>query len=191
METIAQWVAPIATMIAAMMTAANLGARITGWGFVVFTVGSIGWVILGLASGQQSLIYANGFLVLVNLVGIWRWLGRQVKYEDGGAQAAEKSADHAAPTLRPAGSLGGAKVTDARGEAVGEAVETMIECDSGRVNYVVISTGGMGGVGETLRAIPFARLRFEGDGLTTDMTRAEIEALPERTRDDWPAALAA
>ncbi len=191
METIAQWVAPIATIIAAMMTAANAGARITGWGFVVFTLGSIGWVTIGLASGQPSLLYANGFLTVVNLVGVWRWLGRQARYEDGGAKAAEKSAGRNAPTLRQAGSLPGAKLIDRQGNALGEAVETMIECESGRVNYIVVSMGGVVGVGETLRAIPFARLSFSADGLSTDLSRAEIEALPVRNRDDWPAALAA
>ena len=37
MENIASWVATVATIIAALMTASNLGARITGYGFIVFT----------------------------------------------------------------------------------------------------------------------------------------------------------
>ena len=41
---IAGWIAPIATAIAAIMTASNLGTRVTGWGFVVFAVGSIAWI---------------------------------------------------------------------------------------------------------------------------------------------------
>ena len=41
MESIATWVAPIATTIAALMTASNLGSRITGYGFIVFTIGSL------------------------------------------------------------------------------------------------------------------------------------------------------
>ena len=57
-----EWVAPIATMIAAIMTAVNLGSRVTGWGFVVFLVGSIHWTLLGLATEQKSLLAANGFL---------------------------------------------------------------------------------------------------------------------------------
>ena len=55
MIEIAEWVAPIATMIAALMTAANLGPRVTGWGFVVFTVGAIAWAAIGLATGQSNL----------------------------------------------------------------------------------------------------------------------------------------
>ena len=60
--------APAATMIAAVMTASNLGARVTGWGFVVFTVGSIAWCLVALTSGQANLLWTNGFLILVNVL---------------------------------------------------------------------------------------------------------------------------
>ena len=48
MEDIIAWVATVATIIAALMTASNLGPRITGYGFVVFTVGSLAWLALGI-----------------------------------------------------------------------------------------------------------------------------------------------
>ena len=48
---LAEWVAHAATMVAAMMTAANVGARVTGWGFVVFTISSIAWSFIGKATG--------------------------------------------------------------------------------------------------------------------------------------------
>ena len=79
MEEIAGWIAPIATMLAAMMTAANLGARMTGWGFIVFTIGSVGWLVVANGSGQQNLLWTNAFLTLVNAVGIWRYLLRPAK----------------------------------------------------------------------------------------------------------------
>lgn len=85
-EAVAAWVAPVATMIAAVMTAANLGARVTGWGFVVFVIGSVSWSIVGISSGQSNLLWTNAFLTFVNVIGVWRWLGRQAKYEDGGQQ---------------------------------------------------------------------------------------------------------
>ena len=46
-RSIAGWVAPVATTIAALMTASNLGSRITGYGFIVFTIGSIAWLYAG------------------------------------------------------------------------------------------------------------------------------------------------
>jgi len=75
----AGWIAPAATMIAAIMTAANLGARVTGWGFAVFAVGALAWITVGAATGQQNLLWSNAFLLLVDLVGIWRWLGRRAR----------------------------------------------------------------------------------------------------------------
>ena len=56
MDQIASWVATIATIIAACMTASNLGSRITGYGFIVFTIGSIAWLALGLLTGQPALV---------------------------------------------------------------------------------------------------------------------------------------
>ena len=50
----ASWVATVATIIAALMTASNLGPRITGYGFIVFTVGSIAWLALGIVTGQAN-----------------------------------------------------------------------------------------------------------------------------------------
>lgn len=70
MMDLAGWIAPVATMIAAMMTAANLGARITGWGFVVFTLGAISWTAVGVSTGQGNLVATNVFLTLVNAVGV-------------------------------------------------------------------------------------------------------------------------
>lgn len=64
MPDVAAWIASAATMIAAMMTAANLGTKITGWGFVVFTVGSVAWAAVGLTTEQPSLAITNGFLLL-------------------------------------------------------------------------------------------------------------------------------
>ena len=53
MADIISWVATIATIIAASMTAANLGARITGYGFCLFLVGSLAWLATGLITHQR------------------------------------------------------------------------------------------------------------------------------------------
>jgi hypothetical protein len=154
---IAEWLAPIATMIAAMMTAVNLGARVTGWGFVIFTIGSVAWTTVGLGSGQTSLIVANGFLTAVNLVGIWRWLGRQRAYEDGGRSAKAASRKASSPTLFTATGIAGMPVMGADHTHFGKAVEALIECSSGEVSYVVVSTTSGAGLAEELR--PVARKR--------------------------------
>lgn len=85
MDLLEGWIAPAATMIAAMMTAANLGPRVTGWGFIVFAVGSVCWSLVGATNGQTGLLLTNLFLTGVNLVGARRWLGRWERRCKGGA----------------------------------------------------------------------------------------------------------
>lgn len=89
METAANWVAPIATTLAAIMVAANLGTRITGYGFIVFSVGSIAWIVIGALTDQPNLLWQNVFLLVVNIVGIWRWLGIRARYEKGAGAATD------------------------------------------------------------------------------------------------------
>lgn len=174
-------------MIAAMMTAANLGARITGWGFVVFTVGSLAWSTVGALSGQTNLVVSNGFLTVVNLVGIWRWLGRQRAIEDGSQSAVEASRRSSHPTLFSATGIAGVPVVELSGETVGKVVETLVTCETGEVSYIVIGSGGIGGAGEQLRAVPRAELRFSCDQVRLARDRAWFDALSPLPDGDWPA----
>lgn len=189
MEHIAGWVAPAATMSAAVMTASNLGARVTGWGFVVFLIGSIAWTIVGMTSGQQNLLWTNGFLAVVNAIGIWRWLGRQARYEDGGKAAEIGSAERRVPTLFSAAALPGRKLTGPDGEPLGSLVDGMLRCTDGRLAYVVVRHGGFGGVGEQLHALKPEELVFTDDAVKC---RVDAETLA-RTRplpaDQWPATV--
>ncbi len=186
-EPIAGWIAPIATIIAAMMTAANLGARVTGWGFVVFVIGSLCWSFVGISTGQGNLLASNGFLTLVNIIGVWRWLGRQRSYEDGGKAAERASRRAAGPTLFTATGILGMPVEDRAGQPLGKAVEALIECATGRVSYVVVATGAIGGIDERLRAVPRDRVEFRCDGLRVALAKREFAALPVLAEGDWPA----
>lgn len=157
------WIAPAATIIAAMMTAANAGARVTGWGFVVFTIGSIAWSVLASLSGQGNLLVTNLFLTFVNAVGVWRWLGREATYEIGSLRAVRRSSrTHAAPTLFSASHAVGAEVTDANGEKLGVVVDLMLRRDQRSLCYVVIAHHGLGGVGETASGRRSGRLGLCG-----------------------------
>lgn len=61
------------------MVAANLNARITVWGFAIFTVASIAWIADGVLEGKTSLGVQNVVLLLINVLGVWRWLPRAGK----------------------------------------------------------------------------------------------------------------
>lgn len=186
LEETAGLIAAIATTIAAMMTASNMGARVTGWGFVVFTLGSICWSIVRLSSGQTSLVATNIFLTFVNLIGIWRWLGRQRIYDDGARSASVESRRPGTPTLFPATGLAGMPVSDLNGADIGHAIEAMIECHSGRISYIVIATGGFGGIDEELRSIPIGDVDCHADGLIIHETRAMFARRNRLIPGQWP-----
>lgn len=190
-EQIAGWVALVATCAAALMTASNLGARVTGWGFVVFTVGSICWTTLGVVTGQQQLVLSNIFLTFVNLLGIYRWLGRQAKYADGSRRAAKRSERTRGPTLVSACTVLSAPVTDADGDRIATVVDAMLSREGRDLVYLVVARGGVGGVGERLHPLDPAAVEFEGDGVHSRLRADEIDGLPVLEPDRWPAELPA
>ena len=73
MIDILQWGATVTGIGAAVLVALNLGARLTGWGFVIFTISSIGWIAFALAEGELPLAIQNGVLFVINLLGIYRY----------------------------------------------------------------------------------------------------------------------
>ena len=178
MEETAGLIAPAATMIAAMMTAANLGARVTGSGFVVFTLGSLAWSAVGFASGQTNLLLTNLFLTMVNLVGIWQAEELALSRKSRGA---------AAPSLFAASTLAGLPVSDIRGEEIGKTVDAMVECKSGCLSYFVVASGGIGGIDESLRAVPASLFECHADGLVLLMSAAEFEKRDRLDSAAWPA----
>jgi hypothetical protein len=91
LEQIASWVAPIATTIAALMVAINAGSRITGFGFIVFSIGSIAWAMVGYATDQMNLVWQNVVLLVINIIGVWQWLGLRARYEKGAQAATDRS----------------------------------------------------------------------------------------------------
>ena len=69
-----EWIAAIGTMMAAGMIAADLGRRATGWGFVLFCVVSITWIVSGLTTGATPIAAMNAVLLLINGWGVWQYL---------------------------------------------------------------------------------------------------------------------
>ena len=184
-ETIS-WVATAATILAAFMTAANLGSRITGYGFVVFTFGALCWIADGWLTHQPALMWSNVALTILDVFGIWRWLGRQASVEKGADMAAQASEQMPGETLFRLSLLTGAPVI-AGGIGLGRCVDAMACSLSGSIRYIVVSQGGVGGVGERLRRLPWTHVKIEDDKVAVAMTEAQFSALEELPRDRWPA----
>jgi len=74
MKEMLGYLAMVSGTIAAVMVSANIGRRVTGYGFVVFSVSSVIWVLYGLQDTETPLIIQNAVLTLINIIGIYRWL---------------------------------------------------------------------------------------------------------------------
>ncbi|WP_312145731.1 PRC-barrel domain-containing protein [Brevundimonas sp.] len=190
MDEAAGWAAPVATAVAAVMTASNLGPRVTGWGFVVFFAGSICWCVVAVQTDQPNLLWANGFLTLVNLAGVWRWLGRQARYQQASARASAASERSKAPDLVALSAVLGGRVQGSDGEIVGHVVEVMARRDSSAMAYLVVSVGGLGGVGETLRALDRTMIVLTPEGAHCRLSREAVESMPALSLEQWPAGAA-
>ena len=179
------WVATVATVIAAFMTASNLGSRVTGVGFAVFTVGALCWIAVGALTHQPALLWTNVVLTALDLFGVWRWLGRQARVEEGARTAAEASEHTPGESLFAVSLLGRAPVLCGDVE-VGHCIDAMAGCRSGKLDYLVVSAGGVAGVGERLRRLPWSAAHVDGDRVVTHFGSDRFERLDELERDQWP-----
>lgn len=76
------------------MVAADFSRRITGFGFVLFSIVACLWVYSGLtAPDGMPLALQNGALLFINLFGVWQFLiSRKKKQEiDKAAEIAEQA----------------------------------------------------------------------------------------------------
>jgi hypothetical protein len=71
--------AAVMTVIAAALVAANWNARLMVAGFIIFIIASLAWMIDGWLDSKASLVIQNGVPLLINVLGVWRWLTKAAK----------------------------------------------------------------------------------------------------------------
>lgn len=93
------------------------------------------------------------------------------------------------PEIMSASSLEGDDVVNSEGENLGEIKEIMIDVQSGRVAYAVLSTGGLLGIGDKLHAIPWGALKLDvaRECFILDVDKDRLEAAPGFDKDHWPS----
>lgn len=67
-----KWFGTLTGLAGAAILALNI--PISGWGWVLFALSSVSWTAAGLAMRDWSLALLQGGFLIVDLVGIWRWL---------------------------------------------------------------------------------------------------------------------
>lgn len=178
------WIAPAATIAGAMLTAASLGARVTGLGFGVLAAGSAGWSLLGAVTNQPALLWTNLYLLLVNGVGCWRWLGRHAAHERAAHDVEAASAAAPTPTLFSQRQLQGVSVDDSQGERVGQCVDIMVRTGDARPDYVVVELHRTSE--RKLVAVPAALAHFGPRLVTIRLPALRLWALDALDGDQWP-----
>lgn len=71
------FVGMMTAVIAALMISSDISRHVTGYGFVLFTLSSIVWVVAAVAEKKTSLGIQNGVLFFINVLGIYRYLLRR------------------------------------------------------------------------------------------------------------------
>jgi sporulation protein YlmC with PRC-barrel domain len=86
------------------------------------------------------------------------------------------------------GKLVGNRVVNLRNEDLGRIEELMIDLDSGRIAYAVLSFGGFLGLGDKLFAIPWSALTVDvaGEKFVLNISKDLLQQAPGFDKQDWP-----
>lgn len=92
------------------------------------------------------------------------------------------------PTALSASTLIGDDVKNSAGEDLGQIEDIMIDIDTGRIAYAVLSFGGFLGIGDKLFAVPWGAmtLDLEDKAFILDVNKEMLEDAPGFDKDNWP-----
>lgn len=72
-----KWFATGTGVTAAFMVSLDSGRRVTGWGFVLFVLSSIAWIVAATLSEDFALGTQNAVMFGINIFGVYRYLVRK------------------------------------------------------------------------------------------------------------------
>ncbi len=88
------------------------------------------------------------------------------------------------------GDVLGKEVVNAKGESLGSIDDIVLDKFSGQVKYVVLSFGGIFGLGDKLFALPWASISYDTDVEAFVLNIADIKErlkqAPGFDKDHWP-----
>lgn len=92
------------------------------------------------------------------------------------------------PALMGAHTLIGEDVVNRQDENLGDIKEIMLDMQTGKVAYAVLSFGGVFGIGEKLFAVPWTALTLDTENKTfiLNASKEQLKNAPGFDKDDWP-----
>jgi sporulation protein YlmC with PRC-barrel domain len=100
----------------------------------------------------------------------------------------EQTTMEARPAVLSTTTLIGDRVVDPAGKDLGKLQELMIDLDSCRVAYAVLSFGGFLGLRQKRIAVPFQALTLDadGNGFILDVAKEKLERVPGFDKHNQP-----
>ncbi|APC91800.1 MULTISPECIES: PRC-barrel domain-containing protein [Francisella] len=131
---------------------------------------------------------AKLILVSILLVG---GLGSSYSNENSSTsmlKTANHNEQNVANLALPASYLIGEKVVNYKGENLGKVKEIMINPNTGKVAYVVVSYGGFLGMGDKLFAFPIKAFNIDTANAQFKLRKSkeELEEAPGFDKNNWP-----
>ena len=92
------------------------------------------------------------------------------------------------PVMLSASTLSGNDVCNTKNEHLGTVQDIMLDTDSGRIRYAVMSSGGFLGMGDRLFAVPWGALQLDSHNkrFILDVDAERLKAAPGFDKDHWP-----
>jgi len=113
-----------------------------------------------------------------------------MSYEDRDTYGMYKNYDEKGPgpRLMGAGTLIGDDVYNHKDEDLGDIKEIMLDVNSGRITYAVLSFGGFLGIADKLFAVPWSALKLDAANkrFLLNVDKERLESAPGFNKDDWP-----
>ncbi len=109
---------------------------------------------------------------------------------DGGIKIRQR--DQADSGIDPrkitASTIIGDKIKDKNGNQIGKIEEVVLDLTSGTISYVVLSVGGLAGIGDKLFAIPLQALSFDNveKAFYLNAEKKSFKNLPGFDKLNWP-----
>jgi len=100
--------------------------------------------------------------------------------------SSDKSSSSSGQNLRTSKAKGANVTSTTTGEKLGEVEEIIIDPASGKVEFVIIGTGGVGGVGEKHRPVPWEAFSSRSEkGFTLNADKQKLESAPTMTQEQF------